>query len=116
LQYALLLDVFGSHLSPSGAILSEAKRTWTTALRAAVRGRRPNDNAPISFNRSWLTTTVVAIAQGMYDSRDFSAMLLLADALVDSGCENEDILNHCRDAKQVHVRGCWLTDMVLGKE
>lgn len=52
----------------------------------------------------------------MYDSRDFSAMLLLADALVDSGCENEDILNHCRDAKQVHVRGCWLTDMVLGKE
>lgn len=28
----------------------------------------------------------------------------------------DDILNHCRDANQVHVRGCWVVDLVLGKE
>ena len=52
----------------------------------------------------------------MYETRDFSAMPILADALQDAGCDNDDVLNHCRDAKQVHVRGCWVVDLVLGKE
>jgi len=26
------------------------------------------------------------------------------------------VLNHCRDEVQVHVRGCWVGDPVLGKE
>ena len=29
--------------------------------------------------------------------------------------DNDDILTHCRDEKQVHVRGCWVLDLVLGK-
>jgi len=32
------------------------------------------------------------------------------------GCDNEDILNHCRDTKKVHVRGCWVVDLVLDKQ
>jgi len=52
----------------------------------------------------------------MYESRDFSAMPILANALQDAGCDNEEVLNHCRDANQVHVRGCWVVDLVLGKE
>ena len=52
----------------------------------------------------------------MYDSRDFSLMPILADALQDAGCENEHILNHCRDTEAKHVRGCWVVDLVLGKE
>ncbi len=59
------------------------------------------------------TDTVVALAQRMYESRDFSAMPILGDALQDAGCDN-DILNHCR-APDVHVRGCWVVDLVLGK-
>jgi hypothetical protein len=43
-------------------------------------------------------------------------MPILADALQDAGCDNADILNHCRDANGVHVRGCWVVDLVLGKE
>jgi hypothetical protein len=38
----------------------------------------------------------------------------LADALQDSGCDNEDILSHCRQLSE-HVRGCWVMDLVLGK-
>ena len=34
----------------------------------------------------------------MYETRDFSAMPILADALQDAGCDNDDILSHCRDA------------------
>ena len=74
-----------------------------------------NPFQPITWHPSWRTSTVVTIAKTMYDSRDFSPMPLLADALQDAGCENEDILNHCRSGGP-HVRGCWVVDLVLGKE
>jgi hypothetical protein len=75
----------------------------------------PDPFNPPSFDAAWRTSTAVAIAQQMYESRDFGAMPILADALQDAGCDNEDVLDHCRDAKQVHVRGCWVVDLVLGK-
>jgi hypothetical protein len=43
-------------------------------------------------------------------------MPILADALQDAGCDNEDVLNHCQDASATHVRGCWVVDLVLDKE
>jgi hypothetical protein len=61
------------------------------------------------------TDTALALARRMYESRDFSAMPILADSLQDAGCDSDDILNHCRDANQAHVRGCWAVDLVLGK-
>jgi hypothetical protein len=75
-----------------------------------------NPFRPASCSESWRTDSAVALARQMYDSRDFGAMPILADALQDAGCDNEDILAHCRDPKQVHVRGCWVVDLVLGKE
>jgi hypothetical protein len=41
-------------------------------------------------------------------------MPILADALQDAGCDNEDILNHCRQPGE-HVRGCFVVDLLLGK-
>ena len=43
-------------------------------------------------------------------------MPILADALQDAGCDRDDILDHLRDAKQTHVRGCWALDLVLDME
>jgi hypothetical protein len=71
---------------------------------------RPTASAP-----EWRTDTAVLLARGMYESRDFSAMPILADALQDAGCENADVLGHCRGPGP-HVRGCWVMDLVLGKE
>ncbi|MCE9566325.1 MAG: hypothetical protein K8U57_30240 [Planctomycetes bacterium] len=71
---------------------------------------------PVTVDPAWLTSTVLPLARQMYDTRDFSAMPILADALQDAGCDNENILEHCRDANGVHVRGCWVVDLVLGKE
>ncbi len=70
---------------------------------------------PVTFSPSWRTSTAVALASQMYESRDFGAMPILADALQDSGCDNTDILDHCR-GPGAHVRGCWVVDLVLGKE
>jgi hypothetical protein len=75
----------------------------------------PNPFRPIAFSPEWGTSTVMSLARQMYESREFSAMPILADALQDSGCDNTDILSHCRDTSLTHVRGCWVVDLVLGK-
>lgn len=67
------------------------------------------------INPSWLTSTVLTIANQMYDSREFSAMPILADALQDADCDNERILDHCRQPGQ-HVQGCWVIDLLLAKD
>ncbi|AMV23517.1 hypothetical protein VT84_03845 [Gemmata sp. SH-PL17] len=64
------------------------------------------------FDKSWRTETAVLLARQMYESKDFSAMPILGDALQDAGCDNADILNHCRKPGE-HVRGCWVLDLVL---
>ena len=68
-----------------------------------------------TFSPAWRTDTAVSLARGMYESRNFGAMPILADALQDAGCDNADILDHCRGPGP-HVRGCWAVDLVLGKE
>ncbi|WP_439631302.1 hypothetical protein [Gemmata sp.] len=74
-----------------------------------------NPFRPVTFDPAWRTSTAVAIARGMYESRNFDAMPILADALQDAGCEDEAVLTHCREASLAHVRGCWVADLVLGK-
>ena len=87
-------------------------RTFQTALLREMFG---NPFRPVAFSHSWRTDTALSLARQMYESRDFSAMPILADALQDAGCDNEAILNHCRQPGE-HVRGCWVVDLVLGKE
>ncbi|QJW97303.1 hypothetical protein [Frigoriglobus tundricola] len=68
----------------------------------------------VAVEPSWRTSTVLSFASQMYDSRNFSLMPILADALQDAGCDNPDILNHCRQSGE-HVRGCWMVDLIMGK-
>ena len=93
-------------------VLSHGGRQLASLLRDIFG----NPFRPVSFSPAWRTSTALTLARQMYESRDFSLMPILADALQDAGCENEDILAHCRDANQPHVRGCWVVDLVLGKE
>lgn len=58
---------------------------------------------------------VVDLARGIYSDRAFNRLPLLADALNKAGYENEDVLVHCR-SEAPHVRGCWVVDLVLGKQ
>jgi hypothetical protein len=83
---------------------------------AVVRDVVGNPFRPVAFDPAWRTDTAMSLAHGMYESREFGAMPILADALQDAGCDSDDILSHCRDANGVHVRGCWVVDLVLGKQ
>jgi hypothetical protein len=75
----------------------------------------PNPFRPVRFSRKWRTATAVGVADAMYQSRAFDRMPILADALEDAGCADESVLAHCRTPDQLHVRGCWVVDLVLGK-
>lgn len=47
--------------------------------------------------------------------RAFDRMPIFADALEEPECTNADVFLHCR-SDAPHVRGCWVVDLVLGKE
>jgi len=93
----------------------EYKAAFENQLCHLLRDIFGNPFRPVAFDPAWRTDTAVVLARQMYDSRDFGAMPILADALQDAGCEDEQVLNHCRDATAPHVRGCWVVDLVLGK-
>lgn len=83
-------------------------------LSALMRDIFGNPFRSVTLDPAWRTDNAVLLALQMYGSRDFSAMPILADALQDAGCNNDDILAHCR-GEGPHVRGCWVVDLVLGK-
>jgi hypothetical protein len=73
---------------------------------------------PVAVDPSWLSWnagTVGELARVIYEERRFADLPVLADALEEAGCTEEDILGHCRQQGQVHVRGCWVVDLLLGK-
>ena len=80
-----------------------------------IRDVVSNPYRQVAFCQKWRTATATALAQRMYESRDFGAMPILADALEESGCDSEEILGHCREPGP-HVRGCWVVDAALGKK
>ncbi len=70
---------------------------------------------------AWNDRTIPRIAQGIYEERkmpdgtfDNSRLAILHDALLDAGCDNEELLTHLR-SEGPHVRGCWPIDLILGK-
>jgi hypothetical protein len=69
----------------------------------------------VTVDPAWVTPTAVAIATGVYVERAFDRLPILADALEDAGCDNRDILAHCR-GEGPHARGCWVVDLVLKKK
>jgi hypothetical protein len=69
---------------------------------------------PVALDSAWQTPAVAALAQTIYDERRFSDLPILADALEEAGCDNADMLAHCRGPGP-HARGCWVVDLLLGK-
>jgi hypothetical protein len=88
------------------------------AQSSLIRDIFGNPFRSIALDPAWLRWhdgLIVSMSRQMYDSRDFVDMPVLADALEDAGCDIDDILTHCRQPGE-HVRGCWVVDLLLGKE
>jgi hypothetical protein len=61
------------------------------------------------------------IAEGIYEQRrmpdrtlDSARLPILADAVLEAGCDDEALIQHCR-REGPHVRGCWALGLLLGK-
>jgi hypothetical protein len=87
-QACILRDIFGNPFHPS------------PELPAVVLG--------------WGGRTVTQLAEGIYTEGAFGRLPILADALLDAGCEDERLIQHCQ-SEGPHVRGCWAVDLLLGK-
>ena len=77
-----------------------------------------NPFRPASLDPAWLRwndAAIPRIAQATHDDRRFQDLPILADALEEAGCTSGDILEHCRGPGP-HVRGCWVVDLLLGKQ
>jgi hypothetical protein len=99
-------------VAKNGQIGSEAAECLAQA--ELIRDIFGNPFQPVTLYSSWLTPTVKALPQSIYDERAIDRLPILADELVRSGCDNQDILDHCRGPGP-HVRGCWVVDLVLGR-
>jgi hypothetical protein len=73
-----------------------------------------NPFRPVAVASAWLTPTVRALAQGVYEERAFDRLPILADALEEAGCADPDLLGHLRGPGP-HVRGCWPVDLLSAK-
>jgi hypothetical protein len=62
---------------------------------------------------AWNDCLVVRLAKEIYDGRRWGDLPLLADALLDAGCEDDEAVAHLRGPGP-HVRGCHGLDLVLG--
>jgi hypothetical protein len=110
-----------------------AFRKWQAAKEAAARDRVAKEQKvqsdllrdifgnpfrPPTIDPVWITRNggaVPKLAQAIYAQRRFQDLPVLIDTLEEAGCTNADILAHCRQPGG-HVRGCWVVDLLLGKE
>jgi hypothetical protein len=109
-----------AYYASSNAYLAAASRTAEERAQADVLRCLfgPLLFRPVPLDPSWLPWndgTVPRLAQAIYDDRAFDRLPILADGLEDAGCDDDAILAHCRQAGE-HVRGCWVVDLLLGKE
>jgi len=94
------------------AEMADDPASEAAAQAALLRDIFGNPFRHVTVDPAWLIVTNQA--RIIYEERSFDQMPDLADTLEAAGCTNEDILAHCRIEN--HVRGCWVVDLVLGKE
>jgi hypothetical protein len=91
----------------------ELERVWQAALLRDIVG---NPFRRVRIDPAWLVHgdgIVRKLAKVIYDEDRYGDLPILGDALEEAGCTSADVLDHCR-GRDVHWRGCWVVDLVLG--
>lgn len=96
---------------PDAAAMAAERATQCDLVREVLG----NPFRPAKIQPEWRTPSVLALARNIYEERAFDRLPILADALMDVGCDDDEILAHCREPRS-HILGCWVVDLFLGKE
>jgi hypothetical protein len=99
----------------------EGDPDWTAARAVVSQAQADllrdvfgNPFRKVDFAPNCKKPEVVILAQSIYDEKTFERMSDSAEALTNAGCTRKEILEHCR-AKEPHIRGCWVVDLILDK-
>jgi hypothetical protein len=108
------------------AAFKDALQAEKQAEASLVRCLFGNPFRPLALDLAWLSWRdglVRQLAKAAYDERQLLSghlhpdrLAVLADALEEAGCQDPDMLGHLRQPGAVHVRGCYVVDLLLAKE
>ena len=115
-----MLEADESSPTYTGAAYAADSAAHCDIIRDIFNPFRPAPSLPDAV-LAWNDGTVRRIAEGIYGERKMpegtlyaDRISILGDALLDAGCEDEALIQHCREPGP-HVRGCWAVDLCLGK-
>lgn len=106
----------GFYVRASGRDLVGLRPEERGAICQLLRDVVGDPFAPVDFETAWLLHDeyrVPKLARAIYAEESFADLPVLADALLDAGCQNAALLEHLR-APGPHVRGCWALDRCMG--
>lgn len=63
----------------------------------------------------WLSSTVMELARTIHELQAFDRLPILADALMDAGCDSDEIIQHCQGSGP-HGTGCWVVELLMGRK
>jgi hypothetical protein len=119
---AVVSSIASERKATTGQTAAARKRAATLKEKAwqvrLVRDLFGNPFRPVTLDPallSWHRGTVVRLAEAIYQDSRWADMPILADALEEAGCEDENILGHCRGPGP-HTKGCWVADLLLNKQ
>jgi hypothetical protein len=115
----LLRDLFGKYLGPPGG-----ESSWLPCgVPMGGLVDSPDEQLcllptprSVALRPEWLSWNdgvVRRIADSIYADMAFDRLPILGDALLDAGCDDAELLTHCR-CTGPHVRGCWAVDVISG--
>lgn len=124
-QRVVLAAALPSADEAAWAVLRAGENLFDSDLCDLLRDIFGNPFRSVDIDQAWLAwrdATVPKLARAACDERvlpsgllDTKRLAILADALEEAGCSNARMLGHLRGSGP-HVLGCWVIDLLLGKE
>ena len=88
---------------------ARVERRDSEIMECAIAWHR--QNCQPKLDPRWLTSAVVDLANSIKNETAFDRLPILADALMDAGCDDAEMILHL--AYEQHGRRCWLVDLLL---
>ena len=85
----------------------ELARWLQTILRIA---ECLHPSQPAAMNPRWRNSDTLGLARAVLCDRAWDRLPILADALMDAGCDDDHLLDHLRAGGR-HAEGCWALDL-----
>jgi len=115
IELEIELATFAAGMKEDHGRYFRAKGQGELRLAQLLREVFGNPFHTLPLDPAFLAPAVAALARAIYTDRAFDRMPELGEVLESAGCTNADVLAHCREPGP-HVRGCWVLDILLGKE